>query len=221
VQETSLPYIVMEFLEGETLQGLIDREDKVPIDRAVDLVLPVISALSAAHAHEVVHRDLKPHNVFLANGPGGSVVPMVLDFGVAKFVGDGVDDLTKTASILGTPEYMAPEQARGISRVTHAADQYGVAVVLYRLLSGRAPYDAGSFIELIHEVAAGGGNPLGVVAPELPDALAAVVEKAMARLPEDRYGSMTEFGRALLPFASQAGQTAWAEAFEDWVEVEF
>jgi len=217
-RETSLPYIVMEYLEGETLAELLERETSIEASRAVDLLLPVISALSAAHSHDVVHRDLKPHNVFLATGPAG-LNPMVLDFGVAKFVGDGVDELTKTASILGTPEYMAPEQARGLSRVSPAADQYSVAIVLYRALSGKTPYDAQSFIELIHEVAAGAGNPLANVAPFLPAGLVAIVDRAMATAPEDRFDSMTDFGRALLASASPNGRAAWTSTFEEWVDV--
>src|SRR5947209_10727305 len=123
--EGDTPYLVMEFLEGETLDALLARRTVLPVADAVDLMLPVISAVSTAHEHGVIHRDLKPQNIFLSRGPWGEAIPKVLDFGVSKLVDDGeAVALTGTQAMLGTVTYMSPEQARGARGVDARSDQY-------------------------------------------------------------------------------------------------
>ena len=150
IDDGAFPYLVMEFLEGESLEALIDREVPLPLHRIADLLLPIFSAVNAAHEEGVVHRDLKPANIFLCRQRDGSLVPKVLDFGISKLADySDTKGLTGTDSILGTPEYMSPEQIRGSRDVTSASDQYALGVILYECATGRLPFTNESMYELI------------------------------------------------------------------------
>jgi eukaryotic-like serine/threonine-protein kinase len=137
-------YIVMEYLEGENLASALERQGTLHVVAAISIVAQIASALSAAHAQGIVHRDLKPENVFLAldsSRPGPPVVK-ILDFGIAKLMGEKAGALshTRTGSLLGTPVYMSPEQCRGISAIDHRADIYALGCILFELLTGRPPF---------------------------------------------------------------------------------
>ncbi len=134
------PYLVMELLTGESLQQLIDRQRKIPRDQALDFALQILSGLEAAHALGVVHRDLKPDNVFITPSTGGPVCKL-LDFGIAKLrqSNDYSKGLTRPGALMGTPEYMSPEQLYSADRVDHRADLYSLGVILFEMLAGERP----------------------------------------------------------------------------------
>jgi serine/threonine protein kinase len=183
------PYLVMELLEGESLAARVDRAGPMAPAEAARVVAAVADALQAAHSAGVVHRDVKPGNVFLTSG--GEV--KVLDFGIASAAGEA--GLT-TGDLLGTAAYLAPERALG-QPATPAADLYSLGVVLYELLAGRRPFEGGSDIELAMAHVNARPAPLGLVAPSTPPSLAAACEHAMAKDPAARPPSAAAFARLL------------------------
>ncbi len=195
-------YMVMEFLEGESLGSRIERGVLSPID-LYPIAAQLLDGLIAAHGTGIVHRDLKPDNVYLQQRPGGDFVKL-LDFGISKF---GVlnDDsglsMTRTGAVMGTPFYMAPEQARGSKQVDHRADLYAVGVILYECLTGQVPFRASSFNELMFKIALEDPRPLRSLAPHVDEALAAIVTKAMSREPAQRFSTAVELRQALTSWA--------------------
>jgi tRNA A-37 threonylcarbamoyl transferase component Bud32 len=191
--------IVTELLEGLDLeQHLGQCGGKLPISGAVTLVRQCLRGLAAAHTLGVVHRDLKPSNLFLARDASGRATLKVLDFGIAKHGGDA--ELTAVGTVMGTPAYMAPEQARGARYADTRSDLYAVGAVLYRLLTGHAPYEGsdvnGTLIRLMQEAPA---RPSTLEA-NIPAGLEAVIERAMARDPDERYQNAEELDAALAVF---------------------
>src|SRR4029079_2715673 len=134
-------YIAMEYIDGPSLKELIRTTGALPVDRIVPILTKVSSALALAHSHNIIHRDLKPHNIMLARGAGGREVPKLLDFGIAKTFDEAGTQLTQTGFAIGTPQYMAPEQAAG-KEVTAQSDLYSLGVILYEMLIGEVPFDA-------------------------------------------------------------------------------
>jgi eukaryotic-like serine/threonine-protein kinase len=188
-EQDGRPYLVMELLEGESLAARIDRAGPMAPAEAARVVAAVADALQAAHAAGVVHRDVKPGNVFLTSA--GEV--KVLDFGIAAAAGQ--TDLT-TGDLLGTAAYLAPERALG-RPATPAADLYSLGVVLYELLAGRRPFQGGSDVELAMAQVNARPAPLALVAPATPPALAAACEHALAKDPAARPPSAAAFARLL------------------------
>ncbi len=206
------PYLVMELLAGESLQDLLDRELKLGRDRSLDFALQILCGLEAAHALGVVHRDLKPDNVFITPSAGGPVLKL-LDFGIAKLreANEYKKGLTRPGAVMGTPEYMAPEQLYAADQVDHRADIYSLGAILYEMLSGERPADGDDAPSIIAQVAQGHVKPLNEHVPDLPPALVAAVHRALAPNREDRFGSANEFRIALAPLAgalSHAGRLA-------------
>ncbi|WP_437811723.1 serine/threonine-protein kinase [Sorangium sp. So ce1078] len=195
------PCMVTELLNGEDLGGLLDQVGKLPLPTAITISRQVCRGLAAAHATGVVHRDLKPSNLFLVRREGGSIHVKILDFGVAKVL-DGAD-LTRTGSVVGTPQYMAPEQARGSAEVDSRADIYAVGAVLYRMLTGERPFPeeepARTMIRLLTE------DPRRPrdIDKTIPEGLEALIQRAMARTREDRPPSAQELDRLLADFDMQ------------------
>ncbi|HEX6239309.1 MAG TPA: serine/threonine-protein kinase, partial [Polyangiales bacterium] len=202
--ERGIPFLVMEFLEGEDLASLLAREGCLGLPRAVDLLLPAVAGLCAVHRLGIVHRDLKPENIFLARDALGHVVPKLVDFGVSKDLDAAAskDGMPLRHTVAGTPYYMSPEQARGSAVLDGRADQYALGVVLYQCLSLVRPFDSESLLELIHMIDGGQYVPLEHRCAGLPAELCAVVARAMARRAEDRFPSTEAFGQALSAFAS-------------------
>jgi serine/threonine protein kinase len=201
--------IVTELLEGLDLEGYLEASGgKLPLPEAVALCRQCLRGLSAAHALSVVHRDLKPSNLFLAQDSSSKVALKILDFGVAKISGDA--ELTATGVVVGTPSYMAPEQARGASFADARSDVYAAGAVLYRMVTGKAPFEGedatATLIRLMQEAPA---RPT-TIERSIPAGLEAVIEKAMARDPKERFQSVEELDRALVPFdsGSLAGMSA-------------
>jgi eukaryotic-like serine/threonine-protein kinase len=190
-------FLVMELLEGVTLAQRIRDAGRLPPEEAAGLVMQLLAGLGAAHAADIVHRDLKPANVFLVGRGGGDYVK-ILDFGVSKFAVAGDDmGMTGAGSVLGTPLYMSPEQAKGARHVDHRSDLYAVGVLLYECVTGKVPFEAETFNELIFRIVLEAPPPIESVVPDLDPAFVAIVHKAMAREVGERYQTAREMHDAL------------------------
>ena len=210
-----VPYLVMELLEGETLADKIARDAPLGESALVDIVLPICSALEAAHEMGVLHRDLKPENVFLARiGTQSAAHPKIVDFGIAK-VRDAKARVyaTSRSVLVGTPYYMPVEQARDSSTVDERADQYSLGVIAYECLTGRRPFEGEGTVQVLGAVAAGHFTRPRALVPSLSPELESVVLRAMARDREHRFPSMRELAIALMPHASGKARFHWAPAF--------
>jgi serine/threonine protein kinase len=191
--------IVMELLHGETLGDYLMKRGKLPLDETIDIALPVLSALAHAHRAGVVHRDLKPDNIFLAADPDGHVIPKVLDFGVSKMATTGGlklprgNPLTLDGVMLGTPGFMSPEQARGARDVDARSDVFSGAILVYMMLAGKNPFESENFHSILAAVVSRHPPRL----PGLPDAVWNVLEKSLSKDPALRYADATEQGIAL------------------------
>jgi serine/threonine-protein kinase len=194
-------YMVMELLHGESLADFVQREAPVAPGRIVRILEPVMGALATAHARGIVHRDVKPQNIFLQQGEGdGEPVPKLIDFGIAKRIVGGDAQLTSTGMILGTPAYMAPEQARADRHVTHAADQYSLGVILYQALTGHIPYEADTYPALLIQIVSQPPTDIAHWRPDLDPALARVVMRVLSREASHRYASFADLRAALAPW---------------------
>src|SRR5690606_26070464 len=183
-------YLVCEFLEGVDLAAHLEQRKQLDTALAVHVALQVCDALLAAHERNVVHRDLKPHNVFLLADKSGAIPALptvkVLDFGLSRFLDTSDAQLTRTGVIMGTPAYMAPEQARA-ERGDHRVDIYGVGTVLYTALTGRAPFKEDTLHATVLAVMTSEPERPRSVNPDIPEALELVIQKAMAKDPKDRF----------------------------------
>jgi serine/threonine-protein kinase len=203
--EDGSPFMVMEYLEGETLAAQLNRSTTIDTTRAVDIVIEACAGVADAHRLGIIHRDLKPENLFLAATADGRVVVKVLDFGISKA---NLEDLspTRTEGGMGTPAYAAPEQLRCAGDAGPGADVWSLGVVLFELLTGRLPFVVGSFAEMCAAVLTRRPPRPREIRPDLPEALDAVVMRCLEVEPADRYRSVTELATALSPFASDEGQ---------------
>ncbi len=202
-------FIVSELLNGESLEDRLQRERSLsPVD-AMQVILPCGGALARAHQYGVIHRDIKPDNLFLHRDIGQNLHPKVIDFGISKIFGDaGVRAKTQTGMIFGTIEYMSPEQARGDKNIGPQTDIWSLAVVLYRALSGRLPYNANNVNMLLVEIATQRPVPLLVAAPRVPASLAAIIDRALEPDLRERYLRMEHFLSALMTWFEQNDQLA-------------
>lgn len=190
------PFMVMELLEGLDLGQLLDDTGTLARPLAVDLILQVCDALAEAHANGIVHRDIKPTNLFVTSRRDGSPLVKVLDFGISKAASSDLS-LTQTSSVLGTPTYMSPEQMRSARHADARSDLWSLATVLYEMVEGRTPFEASNFAELCVAVATEDPRPL-VQAPEL----ASVMALALAKSADARFPSIAELADALAPFTT-------------------
>jgi eukaryotic-like serine/threonine-protein kinase len=192
-----LIYLAMEFIEGGSLGNVLDHEGALPATRAAAILSQTADALQAAHDLGIVHRDLKPDNIMLARGRDGADVVKVVDFGIAKaMTGEEGQKVTKTGLVVGTPEYMSPEQLSG-DVLDGRSDIYSLALVYYRMVTGTLPFDADNAQEMMIKRLTDEPRSLGTVRPELgaPPALETAVRRALARMPGERYTSAVEFAR--------------------------
>jgi serine/threonine protein kinase len=196
-------YLVCEYLKGADLADEIQKGGPLDVSAAVHVAVQACRALEAAHARGVVHRDLKPHNVFLLADENGRIPPRpavkLLDFGLSRFVDAPGTQLTQTGVIMGTPAYMAPEQADGTG-VDVRTDVYGLGAVLFTALCGRPPFEGDTLQAIVLAVLTQEAPRARSVNPTIPENLELVLQKAMSRKREERYQSMTELRRALEPF---------------------
>jgi eukaryotic-like serine/threonine-protein kinase len=194
------PFLVMEYLEGESLAARLATSGALPIEVACELGCAILAPLGAAHQASVVHRDLKPDNVFLVRQSRGEMVKL-LDFGISRAPGlEGEFRLTKTGLVLGTPYYMSPEQARGDSEVGPAADLYAFGVILYEMLTGKVPIEGDNYNQLMYRVLTAEYAKPRSLRPEIPEGLEQIILQAMAIDPADRPGTAAELEHRLLAF---------------------
>lgn len=201
------PYLVMEYLEGDNLLQVVESEGPLEVTRAVNLVVQACDALDEVHRQELIHRDIKPDNLFVTRLSGGAEWIKLLDFGVVKFsaIAASAPRLTNVGSTIGTPQYMAPEQAMRPDKIDLRVDIYGIGVVLYQLLTGHVPYETDDFQEILLRIARKELVPPREVRPDLSKGLDKVVMRAMAMDPDDRYQSVMDLNQALQPFTSAPG----------------
>ncbi len=192
------PFMVGELLHGKELAEYLFEVGKMATGPAVHIVRQICKALASAHAQGVVHRDMKPENVFLTGDPA-SPVAKVIDFGISKHGDKPGTALTKTGMIMGTPSYMAPEQARG-ERVDHRADIYATGAILYCALTGQRPFDRGDPTATLTAVLTQDPPRPRSLEPSIPEPLEMVIQRAMAKKPEDRYASMADLDADLAAY---------------------
>src|SRR5580693_10618150 len=185
--DTGRPFLVQELLEGKDLGAhLSDVGHGLPLDDAMQILLPIVEAVAFAHGKGVVHRDLKPENVFLSRTEGG-VVPKLLDFGISHVVAEGAARMTATGVALGTPAYMSPEQIKGARNVDVRSDIWALGVMIHEVLSGELPCKGETVADHFVQGATADPTPLAVAAPHVPRAMARIVAKCPLRSPAQRY----------------------------------
>ena len=196
-----LIYLAMEFVEGEPLTGLLEREGALPLPRATAIFKQTADALQAAHDLGIVHRDLKPDNIMLARGRDGTDVVKVVDFGIAKAVGgdESGQKVTKTGLVVGTPEFMSPEQLSG-DKLDGKSDLYSLALVYFRMLTGHLPFQADTVQETMIKRLTDEPKKLAEVRPDLkfPSGLQPVLDAALTRTPGERYENVAKFADDVL-----------------------
>jgi serine/threonine protein kinase len=205
------PYMVMEYLAGTDLGRILVTGGRLPLDRAVDYILQTCEALAEAHVAGVVHRDLKPDNLFVATGAAGKSVLKILDFGISKLsakrtTSDRLDVLTKADDKFGTPVYMSPEQLRASRDVDTRADVWAVGVVLYELLTGFLPFDGDGLPELCTAILTLPPVPLSQHRPDLPAALQGVIERCLEKEADRRFQNVAELAQELRPFTASSSR---------------
>lgn len=202
-------YMVMEFMDGDALSGRIRNRGRLTPAEVYPIVHQLLEALAAAHGAGIIHRDLKPDNVYLLKSRGGKAdFVKLLDFGISKFnqmSGDSGFSMTRTGAVMGTPYYMAPEQAKGARDLDHRVDLYAAGVILYECITGEVPFNADTFNELLFKIVLEAARPVEQVVPQIDPNFAAIVNKSMAREPAARFQNAREFQQALEQWAAGAG----------------
>ncbi|WP_437940753.1 protein kinase domain-containing protein [Sorangium sp. So ce341] len=200
-----LPYLVMDLLEGADLSARLRADGRLPIEETCEIGVQICEALSEAHARGIVHRDIKPGNLFVTRRADGSPLVKVLDFGIAKHLEPaeamGAESLTSQNALVGSPLYMSPEQMRSSRGVDTRSDLWSLGVALYQALSGKLPFEAETFGELILCVMQERPAPLSSLRGELPEALSRAVMRCLERNPDDRWQDVAALAAALAPFA--------------------
>ncbi|HEY4106630.1 MAG TPA: serine/threonine-protein kinase [Polyangiaceae bacterium] len=198
--EDGTPYLVMELLEGRTLEGILAVRRRVGVADAINVGMQLCDALGAAHAHGIFHRDIKPSNVFISRNDAGREVAKIFDFGIAHLY-DQDRKLTQKGAVIGTPEYMAPEQLLATDQVDARCDVYALGITLYEALASVVPFE-GNFGEVLLKVSTEPLPSLCKRCPEVPPDLEKVIAKALARDPADRYPNVRAFAEALSQITS-------------------
>jgi serine/threonine protein kinase len=203
-------FIVQEFLEGIDLRRWLHWRRTARPGEALAILLPVMDALGAMHAKQVVHRDLEPENIFLARTAEREIVPKVIDFGLSKALRGKSADGTRAGTLLGTPEYMSPEQALGDASMDERTDVWSIAVVLYELLCGRPPIESGSATKIISKILTEPPPRIERFARDIDASLAAIVHTGLEPDRDGRFASMAAFASALRGYAERAGLVPFA-----------
>ena len=197
--------MVMEFLEGRDLAAQLEESPRLHPQFAIDLTLQTCVALTEAHSHGVVHRDIKPTNLFITTRPDGTALLKVLDFGISKVLSGDELSLTSTQSLLGTPAYMAPEQMRSSRDVDARCDIWSLGVGLYEMVQGNRPFYAETYAEMCVRVIGEQPEPLTVT---LPVGLPAVIARCLQKNPVERYAKIVDLAAALVPLATDQVRAA-------------
>ncbi|MGE0328559.1 MAG: serine/threonine protein kinase, partial [Polyangiaceae bacterium] len=199
VNAAGAPFMVMEYLEGRDLADELENCGRMDVERAVEYVLQACEALAEAHAAGIVHRDLKPANLFLAERADGSRIIKVLDFGISKVTDQDVR-LTKTSSVMGSPQYMAPEQMQSSKQVDQRTDIWALGAILYELLTNEVPFQGETVPEICINIVNTEPAPLLELRPELPPGLVAIVECCLKKDANERFENVAELGAELSQF---------------------
>jgi len=200
-----IPYMVLEYLEGQDLDRVLEERGYLPVTEAVGYVLQACDAIAESHLHGIVHRDIKPANLFLTHGPNGAPLVKVIDFGVARAKAlaseapDSELSLTTAGSTVGSPLYMAPEQLRG-ERVDLRADIWALGITLYELLAGQTPFESAEQPFTPARVLRTPPTPLHLVRNDVPEALENVIRRALEKEREHRQPSVEAFAEGIEPF---------------------
>ena len=202
-------YMVMEFMDGDSLGGRIKSKGRLSPAELYPIAYQLLAALDSAHSAGIIHRDLKPDNVYLLRSRGGVAdFVKLLDFGISKFnqlSGDSGFSMTRTGAVMGTPYYMAPEQAKGAKDADHRVDLYAAGVILYESVTGEVPFNADTFNELLFKIVLEEPRPVQLLVPQIDHGFAAIINKAMTRDPAARFQTAKEFQLALEHWANNAG----------------
>ena len=207
------PYMVMEYLEGETLHVTIHTRGPLSVGETADHMVQVLAALAEAHAAGIVHRDLKPANVFITQGAGGTMVAKVLDFGVSKIaahsgIGAGAAPITRTGAVIGTVAYMAPEQMLDAKRVDARADVWSVGIMLFELLTKKTPFGTMDDPNIVTTMLTKPPMSLAALRPDVPPALEKIVLRCLEKAPQKRYSTAAALASALEPFTTPRARRA-------------
>lgn len=203
--ENGIPYMVLEYLDGQDLKKVVRSRGGLPLDEAALYVYQACEAVSEAHSNGIVHRDLKPANLFLIQRPNGSPCVKVLDFGISKEIDPTnqlSSDLTRTGAFMGSPLYMSPEQMANIKAADVRTDIWALGVILYELAVGRVPFTAAAVTELVTKVLTTSPIAPSLARPGIPTAFDAIVLKCLEKQPEHRFQSVRELMEQLLPYAN-------------------
>jgi len=191
-------YYVMPYVEGESLRDRLNREKQLPVDDATQIAREVASALAYAHSHDVVHRDIKPENIMLVSGQA-----VVSDFGIARGISEaGGEKLTATGVSVGTPIYMSPEQAAGGGRLDGRSDLYSLGCVLYEILAGQPPFTGPTAESVLHQHLVAEPPHITAIRGAVPAPVEAVIRRALAKAPADRFATAAQFAEALAPISA-------------------
>ncbi len=190
-------YMVLEFLNGESLAKRLERRKRLTADETARILLPVMDALAEAHDLAIVHRDIKPENVLIALDAKRRHVPKLLDFGIAKVLTVGAARSTRTGMVVGTPAYMSPEQAEGITELGPSSDIWSMGVMFFECLTGRLPFESASATGTLVAIMSKAAPPVRSLAPDVPEALAAAIDRALAKSPSARWPHIRSFAAAI------------------------
>jgi eukaryotic-like serine/threonine-protein kinase len=221
--DSGLPYLVLELLVGETLAQRLDRVRALTVPQTLEIGEQLLAGLAAAHVRGIVHRDIKPANVFLVNVGLDRTVVKLIDFGIAR-VPQMLDHeeipLTETGHVVGTPEYMSPEQVRGLRDFDARTDVYAAGVVLYEMLSGVRPFNDRSTATMLEAIAFEAIPPIATIAPHVPPSIAHAIDVALSKDRDRRHADANAFLRALrslaIPTKTGVTQVVVSEAAEEW-----
>ncbi len=199
------PFMVMEYLEGQDLSGVLRATGPLPVADAVAYLAQAIEAIAEAHSLGIVHRDLKPSNLFLTRRPDGTALVKVLDFGISKASGPNMTDagMTTTSAVLGSPMYMAPEQMIASREVDGRTDVWSLGVVLYQLLTGRGPFNGTTMTELCARILQEPHAPIRATRPDVPFEIETVVARCLEKDRVRRFASVADLAEAIAPFGGQ------------------
>jgi eukaryotic-like serine/threonine-protein kinase len=213
--QDDVPYLVMELLEGEDLEAMVHSKGALTEATLIDIVVPIVAGLAAVHDAGVVHRDLKPGNIFLAHGRNNEIEPKLLDFGISRAAESEQFKLTTARGLLmGTPLYMSPEAIHG-GEITSLSDQYSLGVVLYECSTGLNPFAADTLAETVRRVTTADYAPVSQHNPSLSRRMCKIIERAMSLDPSQRFTDLRDMGRELLLLAGQRTRITWSLTFAE------
>lgn len=212
-EREGMPYIVMEYLEGDDLENIVDTHGPLPVGDAVRYVLHTCEALAEVHVQGIVHRDIKPANLFVAVRADGTCIVKLLDFGISKVAPAWAEQakgrsLTQTSAVIGSPRYMSPEQLRSSRDVDTRSDVWALGVTLFELLGGDSPFAKGTMPEVCASILKDEPISLANLRPEIPAELEAVIRRCLAKEPKKRFDNVAELAAALRPFGPPGSEVS-------------